>query len=445
MFVVSYADAGQAARGAGVTLCLMWLLCAPRASWGGSDITFDASEFEKRVFDIGGYGELWPEYVPSSQGGALYQLAFFGREQQEELSRTAAVVDLEGRYNRDIVTLYFRTHSSVLWSVNGQTEEQQLFEGVLALQPLANLSVETGKKASRWGKGSFWNPVGFIERPKDPNDPDLARQGFWMAGGDWIKSFDGSLQAISFTPVIVPTVEGINKDFGEAGFVNVAGKFYMLYRDTDVDVMFLTSGSRTARVGVDFSRNLAPNFEVHGEYAYIADYERILLSPVPGCKVRSDGERNVISYLLGMRYRSDQDVAYTLEYYVDGTGNSAEQQSRYYECVHTAWQEENGDLMARLQTEQLAKRYAKPNPMRKYLGLRVTWNEPLDILYVTPALQAFYNLEDASFQLAPEMTYTGLDNFEFRLRGTIPIGSELTEWGEKANEYKVDLRMRYYF
>jgi hypothetical protein len=47
--------------------------------------------------------------------------------------------------------------------------------------------------------------------------------------------------------------------------------------------------------------------------------------------------------------------------------------------------------------------------------------------------------------VAPELTYTGLGNFEFRLRGTVPVGGELTEWGEKANEYKLDLRIRYYF
>jgi hypothetical protein len=83
--------------------------------------------------------------------------------------------------------------------------------------------------------------------------------------------------------------------------------------------------------------------------------------------------------------------------------------------------------------------------MGEYVGLRVAWNEPLDILYLTPAVQAFFNLDDGSFQVAPELTYTGLGNFEFRLRGTVPVGGELTEWGEKANEYKLDLRIRYYF
>lgn len=429
-------------------LLVLWgalLIAAPGISSGEEDLTFDASEYERKRFDLGGYAEVWPEYLPANQDAALYQLAFFGREQEDNLSRTDAVLELEGRYNRDVLTLFFRTHSNVRWDFNGAEQENELFEGVLSVQPSSNLTIEAGKKANRWGKGAFWNPVGFIERRKDPNDPDLARQGYWMASIDWVRSFDGPLQTLSFTPVVVPTVEGLNSDFGEPEHLNLAGKLYMLYRNTDFDLMFLTDGARTPRVGFDFSRNLAPNFEVHGELAYISSFERILLGPAPDCRTRSAGEQDVTSYLLGLRYRSDQDIAYTLEYFSDGSGNSPEQQRRYYDCVQAAWDEGNAALMERLRSSRLAERYARPNPMREYVGFRAAWNEPLDILYFAPALQAFYNLDDNSFQLAPELSYTGFENVELRLRGTVPIGNTLTEWGEKANEYKIDLRVRYYF
>jgi hypothetical protein len=428
-----------------VTLCAAWLLSAPVILRGEEEFAFDASKYEKRTFDLGGYAELWPEYIPSNQDGVLYQLAFFGKEQEDNISRTTAVLDLEGRYNRDMLTFFFRTHSNVLLDYSGAEQEHELFEGVLSVQPTASLNIEAGKKANRWGKGAFWNAVGFIERPKDPNDPDLARQGFWMVGLDWVRSFDGPLQTVGFTPVAVPTFDGLNEDFGDPGYLNLAGKLYILYRDTDFDLMFLTTGSRTPRVGFDFSRNLAPNFEIHGEFSYISDFERIVLDPAPGCRMNNAGEEDVSSYLLGLRYRTERDIAYTLEYYFDGTGNSPDQQRRYYECVHTAWDDDQAALMTRLQGSQLARRFVRPNPMREYLGFRVAWNEPFNILYFTPALQSFYNLEDNSFQIAPELSYKGLDNFEFRLRGTVPIGSTLTEWGEKANEYKIDLRMRYYF
>ncbi len=51
----------------------------------------------------------------------------------------------------------------------------------------------------------------------------------------------------------------------------MAAKLYLLYRDIDFDFMFLSNGSRSSRFGMDFSKNLAPNFEIHGELAYFND------------------------------------------------------------------------------------------------------------------------------------------------------------------------------
>jgi hypothetical protein len=79
------------------------------------------------------------------------------------------------------------------------------------------------------------------------------------------------------------------------------------------------------------------------------------------------------------------------------------------------------------------------------MHFRAFWEEPFNILYFTPGLQAFYNFDDGSYSLAPELTYSGFDNFEFRLRANLPVGNTLSEWGEKPNEYKVELRVRYYF
>ena len=426
-------------------LCVAWLGSLPRVLLAEEEFSFDATQYEKRSFDLRGYAQAWPEYIPSNQDGALYQLVFFGKEQQEELSKLTGALELEGRYNRDIMTVLVRTHSDILWDYRGEEQEHKLYEGLLTLQPSTRFAAEVGKKANCWGKGVFWNPVAFIERPKDPNDPDLAREGFWMAAVDWVRSFGGPLQTVSFTPIAVPTLHGYNEDFGEPDHMNLAGRLYLLYRDTDIDFLFLTQGSRTARVGLDLSRNLAPNIEIHGELAYISDFERVEIDPAPSCAARNVAKEDVFSYLLGLRYRTEQDIRYILEYYFDGTGNTEEQQRRYYDCVHTAWDQDNAALMTLLRSPPLATRFVRPNPMQKYIGFRAAWNEPFNILYFTPGLQIFYNLDDGSYQLAPDLSYSGFGNFEFRLRAIIPVGSSLTEWGEKANNYKVDLRIRYYF
>jgi hypothetical protein len=56
-----------------------------------------------------------------------------------------------------------------------------------------------------------------------------------------------------------------------------------------------------------------------------------------------------------------------------------------------------------------------------------------------------YNVDDHSFSVSPDVIYTGFKDLEFRLRATAPVGDPLTEWGEKPNDYKIELRARYYF
>jgi hypothetical protein len=89
--------------------------------------------------------------------------------------------------------------------------------------------------------------------------------------------------------------------------------------------------------------------------------------------------------------------------------------------------------------------YGRPNAMQDYLYLRVTQKEPFDILYLTPAITTIMNLNDKSLSLSPELLYTGITNWEFRLKGSALVGQRLAEYGEKQNDYRVEVRMRYYF
>jgi hypothetical protein len=83
--------------------------------------------------------------------------------------------------------------------------------------------------------------------------------------------------------------------------------------------------------------------------------------------------------------------------------------------------------------------------MQNYFYLRISQKEPLDILYFTPALTGIYNADDRSFSLSPELLYTGFTNLEMRLKGTFLSGNYLTEFGEKPYEYRIELRLRYFF
>ena len=60
--------------------------------------------------------------------------------------------------------------------------------------------------------------------------------------------------------------------------------------------------------------------------------------------------------------------------------------------------------------------------MQDYLYLRISQQEPFDILYFTPAITSIVNLNDQSFQLIPELLYTGITNLELRFRTYLPAG-----------------------
>ena len=89
--------------------------------------------------------------------------------------------------------------------------------------------------------------------------------------------------------------------------------------------------------------------------------------------------------------------------------------------------------------------YGRPNPMRDYVYLRITQKDPLDILYLTPAITCIYNINDKSCSLSPEILYTGITNLELRLKAGFIAGPDNSEFGEKQNDYRIELRARYYF
>ena len=440
---MSHATRALPRWGAGIMIAA----CVMAASRGlrAEEFTFDAGKFEAKPFELRGYAEVEPSYAETNQAGALYQLEFFDEAPRDSISRLPAVLELEGRYRHDAATLSFRTHSTKTWDYTDTAGENLLYEGLLTLQEDPSFSFDIGKKAYRWGTGYAWNPVAFVERAKDAGNPDLAREGFWTAGFDGIKTFSGPLRTVAFTPLALPNRGSINSDFGREGYINYAAKLYLLYRNTDIDFMFLSEGSRTARYGMDFASNITANFAVHGELAYITDVSPIRITP--DCNSQRGEPEDEISYLLGLRYRTEKDVTWIAEYYYNGAGNSVEDQRRFYECVHRAWDTGDPDLLTGLPLDEDLDRgpFTKPNPMLRYFHLRAWWREPYNILYFTPGFLVLYNLDDKSYSVAPELNYEGIDNFLLRLRLTVPVGDELTEWGEKPNNYKVELRVRYYF
>jgi hypothetical protein len=432
-------------------LCLMGLfLCLALQALFASDCRseeykFEISELEKKPYQVGGYAELNPIVFGLDRDASLYKLRFYNRDEGSTIEQYDGTLQLDGSYEKGIARAFVRTNSNLSYTYQGWSGQTSLFEGFVSLKPSSSVTVDAGKKTMKWGKGYAWNPVAFVDRPKDPDDPALNLEGFFVATMDYIKSFDGPLKTFSFTPALVPVYGDMNKEFGEARHLNLAAKFYFLFLDTDIDFMFLSEGSRTPRYGFDFSRNITSNLEIHGELAWVKDFQKSLIDRDGRIfQTRSD----VWSYLAGIRYLSAADTTYILEYYHNGLGVTETEMEEFFSFVNKGYDTflltgNDAPLNRALSLGQ--GRYATINPMKSYLYLRVSQKEPFDILYFTPAITWIHNVDDQSFSLSPELLYTGITNLELRLKGTVLAGEEFSEFGEKQNDYRIELRARYYF
>ena len=440
-------------------LCLTFF-----SSWAfaAEEYKFEASETEKKPYHLGGFAEARPALNVLDKSAALYKTNFYNYNVGAVTPEYNNRLQLEGSYEDKLaeggtVRFFFRANQDLNDTYQGWYSNGRLYEGFMSFKPTDSYHLDIGKRTFKWGKGYAWNPVAFIDRPKDPNDPDQALEGFWTLSGDYTKSFSGPLKTLSFTPVFLPIIDPMNTDFAQSpanpnqtpstipSNPNIAAKLYLLLYDTDIDFIYFTGGSKTTRYGMDFSRNISTNLEIHGELAFVEDFTKRVVSSSGNV---SNQDYDTWSYLLGVRYLTEKSTTYLLEYYYNGAGYTKSQMNDFYSFVNQGYNLflRTGDSSQINKAANLAQGgYGRNTPEREYLYLRISQLEPFDILYFTPAITMIMDLKDQSFSLTPELLYTGITNWEFRLKTFFITGRGNTEFGEKQNDFKIEFRVRYFF
>lgn len=418
------------------------LLAVATSAVVAEEFKFDDSEFAKKAFELAGTVEFKQEALHLRPDSTGYRLAYPGQS-ADWLVRSTGTLDLTGKFNSGPVVTDLHVQSFYAGDrLKEDSEKAKIMDGGVRWSLDESLNLDIGKRVQRWGKGYAWNPVGFIERPKDASDPAAAREGYVMASADWVKSMDGPLTTVGFTAAAVPVKNDLNKDFGKDDHANPAAKLYMLIQNTDIDLMWQGQGSRPASIGADFSRNIVENLEIHGEWAHSFDVQRNFVS---ASGQTSSVREDLNSFLLGVRYLTQSEVTWTAEYYRNGSGYTGNELDSYYQFMSSA-------LGPAATPAQIAKAknvsssgFAKPNPGRDYAYLRGSVSEPFGWLYTTAALTSMANLRDGSFQITPEFAYTGIKNLEIRTRAIFTAGAASTDFGEKTSEQKFEVYARYFF
>ena len=407
------------------------------------DFSFDTSEYEKKTFEFNGYVEAKQEALRLQPERAIYSLNYPDEPARNWLYRSTGTLDLSGKLHLTNTVADIHGQASYAEDSFVTVEEyDKIMDGGIRWSPTTNYSVDIGKRVQRWGKGYAWNPVGFIERPKDPSDPQTVREGFNMVSMEWTKTLDGNIRTLTLTPVVVPTYDELNPDFGTEGSLNPAAKLYLLAWNTDIDLLWLGKGAKPQSIGLDFSRNLSSELEIHGEWAHQYDVGKNTLMS-SGSTVLST--INPDSYLLGSRYLTEHEVTWIVEYLHNGRSYSTSEFDNYYAFIDDAVSP--GATTAQLQKARqlLQSGYSKANAGENYLYLRASVNEPFDWLYTTPALTDISHLDDGSFQITPEISYTGFSNTELRARAILLSREQRTEFGEKLSRQRFEVYARYFF
>ncbi|MFH1091436.1 MAG: hypothetical protein V1742_07690 [Pseudomonadota bacterium] len=411
----------------------------------GGEYKFDIPEAEKKKWDFGGRLELHYIYHQLDQDSAMYRLKFHGGD-KDGVDEWRPLLELNAGYDFGKAHVFLTTHHEYQKTFQGEEWVNKVYQGYLSLNPNPGLTLDIGKKSYLWGKGYAWNPAGFVNRPKDPDDPELNLEGYTALGLDLIKSFPGkAFHTVALTTVVIPVFKWENTDLGDTDDLNYALKLYFLLYDTDIDLIYFGGRHQPDNFGLDFSRNIKENLEIHGEAALRLKAEKKILGADDKLITRIEDQW---SWLLGLRYLTRYDTTYILEYYHNGAGYDLEEVEEFFRFQDTIFNRFFSTGRSDLLEEAARKTspyYQQRNYGRDYLYLKVSQKEPWGILYFTPWAAMIFNLGDGSFSLTPGLTYQPWTNFELGFKTMVPFGPKGTEFGEKLDSFRTELTTTYYF
>jgi hypothetical protein len=426
---------------------LVMILIFFSATVKAGEYDFTIPEAKKKSYEFGGRLETRYIYHRLDKDTASYKLNYYRDSPGTDTHEWRGLVELSGSYRIGFAQANLLTHHEYAATYEEDEWTNDIYEGYVSWTPTAHLTLDVGKKRILWGKGYAWNPVGFLNRPKDPDDPALNLEGRTLLGLDLIKSFAaGDLNNIGLTVLLLPVVDDwANEELGEAGDLNAAIKLYLLWYDTDIDFIYFEGPQQPRSFGFDFAKNLAENFEVHGELAFCDDVPHLVIDASGNTRQRREDQLNG---LLGVRYLNEFDTTFIAEYYYNGGGYSRDALDDFFTCQEAAfdqWQTTGNDSLMKHAGQITRPYYQQRNFGEDYFYLKISQKEPFDILYFNPWVAAVVNLQDLSFNLQPGMTWTPVTNLDLSLRVGIPVGTSKTEFGEKPGALRSEIWMRYYF
>jgi len=424
----------------GFTLAVLviWAIGAQAPFAQDNSFAIPDVETKKPGLEIGGNIDVNYSLLLNRGDSALLQLMNGGQNAPAVSASYPLDLYLSGDYQAGALAVHLKTHTD--YSA-GNTLGFTLNEAYGSVQISDNGLLRLGKTIYTWGKGYAFNPVGFLNPAKDPENPDYLGEGVASGNFEYSRSFQSSvLNNLSIDLIAIPPVTTSLSGSSDILDTALAAKLYLLVWDTDIDFMgyFSRAGARSA--GMDLSRNIVSSLELHGEIAYSFDRPKNIISGGTLASTSVDG----LSYLVGLRWLNSWNITTVLEYYHNDAGLTSSEFSGYVDFLQVA--ANSGSSTAISQALSIRKSaFSGPDLMQDYAYFRLSWPEPFNLVDFTPAAFAIYSVDDNSMLVALSFSFDPVTNFELVLTPTLLIGGPQTVYGSKPYEFSAIVLARYYF
>jgi hypothetical protein len=403
------------------------------------DYDFDIPEEEEAKIEFNGNLDAKWGLLETRKSSPFFGLQFYDvAEKDDYLSQYRLDFYLDGVYRHKQVGFFMKTFYQYAREAPLSPSLFELY-GSLNLSPRWSMSI--GKRRFNWGKGYAFNPVGYVNAEKDPENPDLALAGKTSVYISYNRSFTSNLlQNISVGAILLPPEAEINEKFASADKIGAAFKLYFLLKNIDIDIMAAFKNNEPQRLGLDFSTNMRENMEIHAEFSYAQDEIKYFIVDDLISQQKMDGG----SYLLGLRYLNRFNTTLVAEYYHNNSGLSKNELNSYVNYLHSSL-ESNIPEQINSAKSVMSTTLRSKTLMQDYLYVKLSQPEPFSLLYTSISVFAIYNIGDKSFLFSPQLSYKPYTNFEVLLWPFLFYGGNDTEYGSKQFERKIEIWMRFYF
>ena len=384
-------------------------------------------------FDVD-YSVFW-----SRQKSLLYQVQYYNQNLSDILMTYPLEFYLNGDYQTKDIGVHLKTYSEY-------TADNHFAFSLFELYGSVNLFDSSylllGKKRYNWGKGYAFNPAGYVNPKKAPENPELANAGVISISFEYSKSFQSNwIQNFAFDLIILPSQSILNNMLSEIENTALAAKLYVLLWDTDVDLMsYYYGNTSTANIGMDFSRNIIPSVEIHGELSFLINQPRYIISGGALMPQNIDGA----SYLLGLRWLNQWNITTILEYYHNDAGLRVTEYGDYSTFLSDAVASNDSGIIS--DALNVSKTYFSGSAlMQDYLYLKISWPEPFNLVDFAASAFIICNINDSSLSIGIPLEYQPITNLEILFQPTFLIGNNGTEFGSKQYLGKMQIQASFFF